>query len=334
MEFIYLAALFQKGGEYNGPFFKNIEIKIMKTIGDAVDWAGDLFESSDLFYGHGSDNPWDEALYLVLHVAGQDLEHFFNASEADSDLVFSELLNQTQIDQIKSLVNSRITKKIPLPYLINRAYFAGFEFYIDERVIIPRSPIAELIESGLNIKLEGSEWFDIAGAHHVLDLCCGSGCVGIATALYYDFLEVDLVDISEDALEISNINIKKYELDARVQTIQSDIFSNLKHKKYDLILCNPPYVNQEDFFSMPKEFSHEPELALISGEDGLDLTRKILSQAANYLEDGGVLVLEVGNSAEALEQAYPEVSFLWFEFERGGVGVCAITQAELVRHFS
>jgi len=306
----------------------------MKTIGDAVDWAGDLFESSDLFYGHGSDNPWDEALYLVLHVTNQNLEHFFEASEEESELIFSKELTQDQINQIKSLVNSRVTKKIPLAYLINKAYFAGVEFYIDERVIIPRSPIAELIEAGLNLKLEGSETFDITEASRVLDLCCGSGCIGIATALYYDFLNVDLADISQEALEISEINIKKYGLENRVKFFQSNLFSELKNQKYDLILCNPPYVNQEDFFAMPKEFSYEPELALTSGEDGLDLTRQILSQAANYLTDHGVLILEVGNSAEALEQTYPDVSFLWFEFERGGVGVCAVTKAELVRNFS
>ncbi len=311
-------------------------IKNIKNISEAISWTGELFESHpDLFYGHGSDNPWDEALYLVLDQAGEDLELFFSEDKTAQEEILNKNLSPEIINQINKLIDLRVNQKIPLPYLINKAYFAGLEFYIDQRAIIPRSPIAELIETGFNLSLEGAEDFDFCKVSEVLDLCCGSGCIGIAAAVYYDFLNIDLLDIDSKALELAEINIKKYDLDHRVKIINSDLFSNFSNlnnpKKYDLILCNPPYVNQQDFESMPQEFSHEPELALISGQDGLDLTRKILSQAGNYLSDQGVLILEVGNSAEALEQAYPEIDFLWFEFERGGVGVCAVTKKMLDR---
>ena len=294
----------------------------MKTIQNAIDWAYEKFEAADLFYGHGSDNPWDEAVYLVMHIAGQPLD-------AGEEVLPLEL-NLEQTDQIKNWVETRIKNKIPLAYLMHRAFFAGLEFYVDERVIIPRSPIAELIETSFEPYLEITE------VDHVLDLCCGSGCIGLAMAMYFDFIKVDLVDLSFEALEVAKINKSMYEfiykLEDRVAIIQSDLFGNLKNlnnKKYDLILCNPPYVDQKDFNDMPKEFSHEPEMALISGQDGLDLTRRILSEAANYLTDHGILILEVGNSAIALEAAYPHLDFLWLEFEKGGVGVCLLTKEQI-----
>lgn len=288
----------------------------MQVIKDAIEWAFEEFEKADLFYGHGSDNAWDEAVYLVMHIAGQPLD----ASEE----VLSLGLTLDQIKQIQEWVNARINLRIPLPYLMHRAFFAGLEFYVDERVIIPRSPMAELIENNFE------PYLDITQAESVLDLCCGSGCIGLATALYFDFLKVDLADISPDALEVAKMNRAAYELEDKVNIIQSDLFKNLNHKKYDLILCNPPYVDQQDFESMPSEFSHEPVLALTSGKDGLDLTRQIISEAGHYLTDHGVLILEVGNSAGALEAAYPNLDFLWLEFERGGVGVCLLTREQLI----
>ncbi|MCV6603988.1 MAG: 50S ribosomal protein L3 N(5)-glutamine methyltransferase, partial [Porticoccaceae bacterium] len=201
--------------------------------------------------------------------------------------------------------------------------FCGLEFMVDERVLIPRSPIGELIEQ------EFTPWLQ-QPPQRILDLCCGSGCIGIACAYAFEEAQVDVSDISAGALDVATQNIHLHHLEGQVRAVQSDLFQGLSGECYDLIVCNPPYVDADDYRSMPSEFQHEPELALASGEDGLDFTRRLLAQVADHLSDNGVLVLEVGNSWPALEQAFPEIAFNWLEFERGGHGVCVLMREQLL----
>jgi ribosomal protein L3 glutamine methyltransferase len=249
----------------------------------------------------------------------------------DKDL-WSCRLTIKESQRILEALDKRINQRIPLPYITQQAWFCGHQFYVDERVLIPRSPIAELIENNF------SPWVDFEQhpPEFILDLCTGSGCIGIACALAFEDADVDLIDISEDAVQVANKNIQSYELQNRVRTILSDGFKALDQDykgKYKLIVSNPPYVDKVDFSTMPEEFKSEPELGLVSGEDGLDLVRQILSQAANYLTDDGLLVVEVGNSWVALEDAYPDVPFTWIDFEFGGHGVFVI-RAEELKHYA
>ncbi|MCP4465779.1 MAG: 50S ribosomal protein L3 N(5)-glutamine methyltransferase [Halieaceae bacterium] len=224
-----------------------------------------------------------------------------------------------------ALIERRCKERLPLPYLTGEAWFAGLSFSVDERVLIPRSPIAELIERGFE------PWLANQSVASILDLCTGGGCIGIACAHYFEEAAIDLADLSDDALAVAADNIARYELQQRVSTIQSDLFSALQGRSYDLIVSNPPYVDTEDLASMPAEYQHEPALALGSGADGLVLPRRILREAPRHLNDGGLLVVEVGNSGIALEQAFPGVAFTWVEFERGGHGVFVFSREELVQ---
>ncbi|HSG52593.1 MAG TPA: 50S ribosomal protein L3 N(5)-glutamine methyltransferase, partial [Rheinheimera sp.] len=227
--------------------------------------------------------------------------------------------------QFISLLQERIEQRIPAAYLTQQAYFAGLPFYVDERVLVPRSPIAELIAAKFAAQLNGNT------PQHILDLCTGSGCIAIACAYAFEDAEVDAVDISEEALEVAQYNIASHALEHRVFPILSDGFTALAGAKYDLIVTNPPYVDAEDMADLPDEYRHEPELGLASGEDGLALTRHILREAAAHLNDGGVLVCEVGNSMVQLQHDFPDVGFDWLEFSHGAIGVFAISKAELER---
>ena len=279
----------------------------LTTINDAINFAFEHFEDSECYFGHGSDNAWDEAVFLVLHVAGKPLD-------AGED-VLGSTLDQKQQDQIKKMVKKRVNDKTPLPYLINRAFFAGLEFYVDERVIVPRSPLAELIETNFE------PYVDMSKVNTVLDMCTGSGCIAIAMAAYFDYVKVDAVDLSQDALDVARINVANHHLEDRVNLIESDLFMAIEHKKYDLIITNPPYVDAEDMGDLPSEYHHEPEMALASGNDGLDATRVIIEKAKTQLNPGGVLICEVGNSARAVDEAFKDLGLQWLEFERGGHGV-------------
>lgn len=270
-----------------------------------------------VYFGHGTDNAWDEAVALVL----QSLNLPWDFSK--------EFWNSALTAQEKTLIldrlESRVTDRKPLAYLTNKAYFCGFEFYVDDRVLVPRSPLGQLIEAGF------SPWV-LQEPTRVMDLCTGSGCIGIATALLFDDAHVDLLDISVDALAVSRKNIERYELSGRVNAIESDCFSGLSsadYGTYDLILSNPPYVDEGDIASMPQEYHQEPMLGLASGNDGLDFARVMLAQAADYLSENGILIAEVGNSWVALEQAFPDVDFTWIEFEHGGHGVFLLTADQL-----
>jgi ribosomal protein L3 glutamine methyltransferase len=286
-----------------------------QTVGQALQYCSDALENSDVFFGHGTDNSWDEAVQLVLSVADLPLD-------AD-DGVLPHTLDDAAFGRIEALLQRRIAQHTPLPYLLGRAWFAGLEFACDPRAIIPRSPIAELI---LN---DFQPWYSGPQPRRVLDLCCGGGCIGLATAHYLPEVQVDLLDLEPAALALARENAVQLGLTDRVNILQSNLFEAAPDTRYDLILSNPPYVDAQDLASMPAEFHHEPELALGSGPDGLTLTRQILAVAADFLCETGLLIVEVGNSWSALEEAYPRVPFTWIEFEHGGHGVFALTASEL-----
>lgn len=285
------------------------------SVRDCLRWATTEFHAHRLHFGHGTDSAWDEAVALVL--GALHLPWDIDPAVLDARLLGIERR------RIVALVRSRIESRRPLPYLLGEAFFAGFPFEVDERVLIPRSPIAELIEQGF------SAWFEDLPPAHVLDLCTGSGCIGIATALYLPTCEVDLVDISVEALEVAKANIVRHDVGRRVRAVVSDLFEGVAGQHYDLIVSNPPYVDTRDLAAMPAEYRHEPDLALGAGRDGLDIVRRILREARAYLNDGGMLIVEVGNSQRHLEAAFPEVPFLWLEFERGGEGVFALSAEDL-----
>lgn len=288
----------------------------LTTLADWIEWAALRFDSAGLYFGHGTDNAMDEAAVLALHVLGAE----WSELESRLELPFP----RDRREALAELIETRITEKVPAAYLTGRAWFAGLAFMVNRHVLVPRSPIAELVVNAFR------PWLERAPAR-ILDLCTGSGCIGIACAKVFDDAVVDLSDISPEALEVARANINLHGLDRRVRAVQSDVFGKIAGK-YDLIVSNPPYVDARDLASMPDEYRAEPVLGLASGSDGLDITRTILAQASGFLNPGGLLVVEVGNSGEALEQAFPSVPFLWPEFEYGGHGVFVLTAEELNRY--
>ncbi len=292
-------------------------IQELETIRDFIRLGASRMNKAGLFFGHGTDNAWDESVQLVMH--GADLPW-----DANPEVLSARLLT-TEKKRILELFDARINQRIPAPYLIGEAWFCGLPFYVDERVLVPRSPIGALIEQGFQ------PWLGDISVDRILDLCTGSGCIGIACAHYFDLAEVDLVDISADALQVSQRIVDRHELEERVRPVQSDLFANLSGR-YQLIVSNPPYVDQQDFSSIPEEFGHEPVLGLISGDDGLDITRHILKQASDYLTEDGVLVVEVGNSEVALQQLYPDVPFIWVDLPEGGNGVFMLSAQQLQQY--
>ena len=291
-----------------------------RSIGSLLEQGQALFERHQLYFGHGTDNAWDEAVYLLSHVL--DLR-----PQADRSLL-DKPLSDSQVQQIEALFKRRVTERVPAPYITRQAWFCSLPFYVDQRVIIPRSPIAELIYN------QFQPWC-LDSPDRILDLCTGSGCIGIACAYAFEQANVVLSDICSDALAVATINIAQHGLTDRLSTLQSDLFDNFDSEvahRFDLIVSNPPYVDADDLAAMPDEYHHEPTLALASGQDGLDFTRKLLQQAAQYLTEQGILVVEVGNSALALEQLFPEVPFTWLAFEQGDDGVFLLTREQLVQY--
>ena len=284
------------------------------------DWlhnTAQKIESAGIFLGHGTDNSWDEALHLTLPL----LAIPFDASPE----VLQRVLTSDELAALQAACERRIAGRIPTPYITQQAWFCGLPFYVDERVLIPRSPLGELIDDGFYPWLQYEP-------EHILDLCCGSACIAIACAEAFPAARVDAADISADALVVAAINVAQYQLQDRLQLVESDMFSGLLDRRYDLIVCNPPYVDAEDMNSLPDEYRYEPELALASGNDGLDFTRRLLREAKKHLTDTGILIVEVGNSAEALENAFPTVPFVWLEFQRGGDGVFMLAAQDLYQH--
>ncbi|ASJ96395.1 50S ribosomal protein L3 N(5)-glutamine methyltransferase [Shewanella marisflavi] len=293
----------------------------LRTIGDMLRWAVSRFNDANIYYGHGTDNAWDEAIALVFHA--------LHLPEEIGQQVIHSNLTSSEKHKIVELIIRRVRERLPVPYLTNRAFFAGLEFYVDDRVLVPRSPIAEMIANRF------SPWLYNKPVNRILDLCTGSACIAIACAYEFEDAEVDAIDISSDALEVAQINIESLGVMDRVFPIESDMFAAIpRAPQYDLIVSNPPYVDAEDIGDMPDEYHHEPELGLASGRDGLDLTKRILANAADYLTQEGLLVVEVGNSMVHLIEQFPEVPFTWVNFEHGGDGVFVLTRDQLVENES
>nr|WP_286010364.1 50S ribosomal protein L3 N(5)-glutamine methyltransferase [Serpens gallinarum] len=289
----------------------------MRSLRDYIRWAVSRFQAENLFFGHGADNAWDEARQLVLgalHLPYEIADSYLDCRLEDEE---GQLLH--------ALIRRRITERVPTAYLLGEAWFYGLPFVVDERVLIPRSPIAELIAQ------QFEPWLP-AVPTRILDLCTGSGCIGIACATAFPEAEVVLSDVSFAALEVANLNIERHGLEERVYTVQGDGFEGLPKQRFDLIVSNPPYVDAEDFADMPAEYHHEPALGLACGDDGLDLVRRMLAEAADHLTEQGILVVEVGNSQVHVEALYPEVDFTWMEFEYGGHGVFLLAAAQCREH--
>lgn len=289
------------------------------TLRDFIRYGVTSFNKAGIYFGHGTDNALDEATALTLYALRlpHDLPgHFMDAALTDEEKA-----------DILDLFDRRTNERVPAPYLTHEAWFAGHKFYVDERVLIPRSPLAELINNNFEPWLNPDSIFD------VLDMCTGSACIAIATAYALPEAEVHAVDISKEALTVAEINVKQHHMLDQVKLIQSDLFESLADYSYDLILANPPYVDVAEMEALPTEYRHEPELGLASGPEGLDHINTILHQAADYLNDDGVLIAEVGASEDALADAYPDVPFYWFEFESGGTGVFMLTKQQLLDYF-
>ncbi len=283
----------------------------MTTPRQLIDWTEQQFLRSDLFFGHGADNALDEAAYLVLGA----LDLPFDVSPDKLKVKITE----TEQQRIKRLVDERISSRKPTAYLLNEAWFAGLPFYVDERVLVPRSPIAELVRDRF------SPWIKAPEVTRILDLGTGSGCIAVACALAFPTAIVDATDISREALEVARINCEKHGLGQRVNLVESDLFSALGGSRYDIIVCNPPYVTDGEMAALPAEYRHEPSLALAAGATGLDVVDNILLNAHEHLTPHGILVVEVGNGRAALEAKYPRTPFTWLDFEHGGEGVFVIT---------
>jgi ribosomal protein L3 glutamine methyltransferase len=289
------------------------------TIGDYLRFATSEFNQAELFFGHGTNNAWHEAITLVMFA--------LNLPTELSEQVFNCRLTSNEKTAVLALIKRRIVEQLPAAYLTNHALFVGLPFYVDERVLVPRSPIGELIEQHFSPRFSQEN-----PPHRILDLCTGSGCIAIACAVAFPESEVDALDLSVDALNVAQINIENHGLSEQVIPIQSDVFSGVEGQSYDLIVTNPPYVDQEDVDALPQEYLHEPEMGLGSGIDGLDIVREILSQAASHLNDNGILICEVGNSQMHVEYVYPQVPFIWLTFENGGHGVFMLNKAQLTEH--
>ena len=276
------------------------------TLGDLLVEAEQLFLSHGLYFGHGTTSAWDESVFLVSHA-------FHLGPDPQSDVLNKEV-TEDHAKLFRRLCNRRVKERIPAPYLTSKAWFCGLEFFVDPRVIIPRSPISELVF------YQFSPWLT-RQPDSLLDLCTGSGCIGIACAYEFDEAVVTISDICREALKVARRNVEAHSLLDRVEIVESDCFSGLNGKKFDLIVCNPPYVDSQEFATMPAEYRHEPARAMLSGEDGLEFTRQLLREASDHLNPQGILVVEVGNSAIALEKEFTEVPFIWPSVGEGDSGV-------------
>jgi len=276
----------------------------LKTVRDCLRFAVSRFNEAELFFGHGSENAYDEAAYLILHTLNLPLDRLEPFLDAR--------LTQSELYDVLDIIEKRVEQRIPAAYLTNQAWLGDLSFYVDERVLVPRSFIAELLREQL------APWIsDAERIGSVLDLCTGSGCLAILAAHAFPNAHVDGVDLSPDALDVAQYNVSDYGLEDRISLIESDMFDKLNGKRYDLIISNPPYVDAPSVAALPQEYKHEPEMALGSGSDGLDATRIILEHAAEHLTNNGILVVEIGHNRDALEAAFPELPFTWLNVSAG-----------------
>jgi ribosomal protein L3 glutamine methyltransferase len=288
----------------------------LQTLRDLIRYGVSRLNAAQVALGHGSDNAWDEAVYLTLHALHlplDTLEPFLDA----------RVLGEER-DRVLDLIDRRVTERVPAAYLTNEAWLRGHRFYVDERVIVPRSPIAELLDEGL------SPWVqDPLAVERVLDMCTGSGCLAILSALAFPCAHVDAVDLSPDALDVARRNVADYGLADRLDLHESNLFDNLPARQYDVIVCNPPYVNSGSMDALPQEYLHEPQLALAGGDDGMDLVRRILEAAPRFLAPEGVLVLEIGHERDFFEAAFPQLSPVWLNTEAASDQLLLLTREQL-----
>ncbi|WP_369601885.1 50S ribosomal protein L3 N(5)-glutamine methyltransferase [Hahella sp. SMD15-11] len=296
----------------------------LHTVRDYIRYACSEMYRNPVWLGHGTDSVWDEAVQLVLGAVSLP----WNVDPA----VLDARLTLEERERVLEVLRRRVRNREPLPYILGEAWFFGMPFYVNPDVLIPRSPIAELLEQALMPWLEQVEG-EPGEPLRILDLCCGSGCIGLAAARAFPEAVVTLADISEPALEVARRNVERHDMADRVEVVRSDLFDQLDGT-WHVILTNPPYVDAEDMADLPPEYRHEPELALAAGQDGLDLVRRILVESADHLLPGGFLVCEVGNSAEAVMNAWPDLMLTWPEFEKGGHGVFVVDRDTLAEYFS
>jgi ribosomal protein L3 glutamine methyltransferase len=295
-------------------------LQVLTTIRDLVRWGASEFEREHLSYGHGFATALDEARYLTLHALA--LPYDLDDGYLDAVLTLAER------EQVIELLLLRASSRRPAAYISRESWFCGLSFYVDERVLVPRSPMAELIANHFE------PWVDIQRVHRILDLCCGSGCIGIAAQYQFPDAELCMSDLSADALEVAAINLRRHDLEGVIELYQSDLFTAIPPQQFDIIVSNPPYVDAEDMAALSDEFRAEPELGLAAGADGLALVERILESAPEYLSADGALFIEVGNSQAAMEQKYDFLPMTWLDFEMGGAGVCCIHAEDLRRQRS
>ncbi|MEK7811015.1 MAG: 50S ribosomal protein L3 N(5)-glutamine methyltransferase [Pseudomonadota bacterium] len=289
----------------------------LTTVRDCLRFAVSRFNEAKLFFGHGSSDAYDEAAYLILHTLHLPLDRL--------DPILDAKLTHTELLEVLNIIERRVEEHIPAAYLTHQAFLGDFSFYVDERVIVPRSFIAELLRERL------SPWVNEAQCVvSVLDLCTGSGCLAVLAAFAFPNAQVDAVDLSPDALDVARRNVADYALEEQIGLIESDLFGALAGRKYDLIISNPPYVDAESVDALPLEYQHEPKLALGSGEDGLDATRLILQHAASHLNPNGLLIVEIGHNRDALEMAFPALPFIWLEVSAGDQFVFLLRREDLL----
>ena len=282
---------------------------------DLIEQGARRLKRARVFFGHGTDNAWDESAALVWHA--------LNLSYDATDKVYQRRVAEENRERVRALIDRRIKERIPAVYLTGETWFAGLPFKVDSRVLIPRSPLAELIERRFE------PWIDSSQVRSILDIGTGSGCIAIACAKAFSKARVDATDISKDALAVAQINVRRHRMNRRVQLVKSDHFSALHGRTYDIIVSNPPYVGAREMKSLPPEYRHEPAMALAAGREGLDSVRAIVGEAQRHLRPRGILVVEVGNTEVAVKKAFRDLPFTWLEFERGGGGVFLLTAEQL-----
>ncbi|HEY6517435.1 MAG TPA: 50S ribosomal protein L3 N(5)-glutamine methyltransferase [Steroidobacteraceae bacterium] len=285
------------------------------TVRELIARGARRLRRAGVFFGHGTDNAWDDAAALVLHAL--QLPH------SGAPALYARRVGSRGIERVDELLARRITERVPAVYLTGETWFAGLPFHVDRRALIPRSPIAELIERRF------APWIDPRRVRRILDVGTGSGCIAIACAKALPRARIDAVDISPEALEVAALNVRRHRVGRRVRLVRSDHFSALAGERYDIIAANPPYVGQREMSGLPAEYRHEPPIALAAGRDGLDSVRVILRESLAHLHPGGLLIVEVGNTEMAVRRAFRRLPFIWLEFERGGGGVFLLTAEQL-----